>query len=815
MRKFALGSLTIVPIGIVAALFYFAFIQGNPGIKLDKTQAGLLISGIYHNENAVQKGDLIVGIHGLTHYEMMGYALGLFEKKADTGMVIVRGEETLHLPFKTRPFTIMELFELMWPMVILISILLILGSTALYRAPPGPMPTLFYLMLISLSLSVCATIPSAIGMLIPAVFSTSFLLHPIFNWFSFGLWAHFCLKFPEHRDLIRQRWWIPAVIYLVPAVTTIAGSFYAAGLTPEFFGWVQRLRNLYMPLIIIGVFLKHCFDYTQCEDIHEKNQIKLPLIAYWLTFAPYTFFYLIPNLILDAPLISFRIVVFAFFILPLAYLAAILRYQLFNVDRILSRTMAYFTIFIALSIIYSLFLTILKRWFLGEQILSKELFLLFLIFVNILFHPLVLKLDNMIRRLFFRDQTISVKVMHDFSNQISGALHLPDLVRIVVKDLPRAIHLRATAIMTFEKQKSRLFPESLRFGKRPWIDSSLVRQFSNGQARYFSTLQSPEDPQLKNELHEIQKTGFSLVLPLMGSAAVSALLFLGPKKSGSLFNEKDIHLLVSFANQAGTALENAIQHESLAKSKQQLEEMFDKKVHAQKMAAIGEMTSMLAHELKNPLGIIHSCAQYLESQEHPRHITQEMLHYILSEAEHLNLSINSILKMARQKPPEFEEIDIEQQLHQLIDQWQRSQAHKPFVEIDRDIEKIPRVFCDFKQISQVVLNLIQNSEDLMDTEGKISISATHTEADIVVRIADNGPGIPEKNLDRVFKNFFTTKSEGLGLGLAASRQIIEAHNGSISLDNRPEGGAVAVFRLPIKPLATIRSPKLEPGFQPA
>lgn len=813
MKKTAITCLAAVPVIIVGIFIHAAFIHGNPGFKLDKTQAGLLISGIFLDVNDVREGDTILAVYGLSHHEIMGYGLGLFKKGDDQDMTVLRDGKTIRMPLKTSDYSILSLCGRIWPVLILIAVFIILGTIALHRAPPGPAPTLFFLMLCSLSVSLSATIPSAMGLLTPTVFSAAFLLQAVSNWFSFGLWAHFSLRFPEHRDMIRNRWWIPAAIYLLPAATTIIGSLAAAGTTPEFFGWVQRLRNLYLPLIIFGVFIKHAIDFIKTKDTQGRNRIKLPLIAYWLTFAPYMFFYLIPNLIWDAPLISFRVVVFAFFFLPLAYLLAILKYRLFNVDQIISRTMAYFTVIIGLSVIYSLFLAVLKKWFFGEQVLSKELFLLFLIFVNILFHPLILRLDRLIRKFFFREQSISAKLMHRFSNRISATLNLKDLVHLVVNELPPAIHLQSAAIMTLEESRSRLFPDHLRFGTTPWLDSRIVHRFNTGNADFFSSRQDTDDPILSDELKEIRQNKFSLVLPLKGSHGLSALLFLGDKQSGRPFNEEDIHLLASFANQAGTALENAIHHETLAKSKKQLEEMFDQKVRSEKMAAIGEMTSLLAHELKNPLGIIHSSAQYLAEKEQPKEITKEMLHYILSEVDHLNLSINSILKLARQKTPEFIKIDFKQQTERLVEQWLRSKTHKPFVEIFLDVAPLPEVYADFSQISQVLLNLIRNSEEMMPHQGSIRIHVTHRENTIHIQVHDNGPGIPEDHLDKVFNNFFTTKETGLGLGLAASRQIIQAHNGTIGIDNHPDGGAIATVCIPAAPLATVREPKLQQAFQ--
>jgi signal transduction histidine kinase len=503
----------------------------------------------------------------------------------------------------------------------------------------------------------------------------------------------------------------------------------------------------------------------------------------------------------------------------MAYLAGILRYKLFNVDQIISRTLAYFAIIIALSIIYSLFFMGLKNWVFNDQVLSMELFLLFLILLNIAFHPMLLRIDHLIKKMFFKDPSISPKSMHQFSNKISATLHLPDLIGTLLNPFPRAMNIRSTAIMTLEKKRSRLFPEHLRFGNAPWPKSQLVKFFKADCVEYFSTYQPINDTELDAELKEIQRNGFSLVLPLRGSHCLSALLFIGPKNNGNFFNEQEIHLLASFANQAAIALENAVHHESLIESKTQLEKMFDQKVQSEKMAAIGEMTSILAHELKNPLGIIHSSAQYLSEGKQSKTVTREMLDYIKTEVEHLNLSINSILKLAKQKTPEFEKVNLVPRIHLLIDQWKRSGDHRADVEIQMDISQpLPSIYADFRQLSQVLLNLIRNSEEMMDTGGQIVLEIKQDTDFIQFQVIDNGPGIVEKNLDKVFENFFTTKQQGLGLGLAVCKQIVHAHNGSISLKNRSQsssGGTIACIRLPIKPLAIVDKHPLQKAILPA
>ncbi|MCK5096644.1 MAG: hypothetical protein KAR45_00995, partial [Desulfobacteraceae bacterium] len=750
MRKFFLSLFFTIPVLSSILFIIAAFFFGNTGFKIDKTQKGLLISKITEPVNLVELNDMIISIHGLSHSEFLGYAfIKPFAAKSGS-MTILRDSTKKDLLIETIPFTIFSMSARIWPQLILIIVFLTLGLIALSRAPPSPQVILFFLMLCSLSTSLSMTIPSSLALLSPGVYSSAFLIHAVFNWISFGLWLHFALRFPETRDMVLQRWWIPLCIYLLPAITTIGGSLYMSGVTPEFWSWVQRLRNLYLPFIIIAVFVKHAVDYKKVTTQQEKNQVKSPLIAYWLTFTPYLFFYLLPNILIDHPLISFKIAMFGFFILPMAYLLSILRYRLFNVDQVISRTMAYFISIIALSIIYSLFFISLKQWFVDSRIFSIEVFLIFLILMNIVFHPMILKIDSLIRKIFFKDESVSVKTMHEFSNKISATLHFSELIRIIIDELPQAINLNSIAIMTLEKKRPALFPEHLQFGTTLWSESRLVKLFKNKSLVYLSPYQAIEDAELKTELMEIQKAGFSLILPLNGAKSLSALLFVGHKKGGESFSEQDIHLLASFANQAAIALENAIYHDSMMESKEQLEKMFDQKVQSEKMAAIGEMTSILAHELKNPLGIIHSSAQYLIDGKQSKTVTQEMLHYIKNEVENLNLSINSILKFARQRVPEFEKVDLSSQVDYLINQWQHSDDHRRDVEININVAgSLPYIYADFKQISQVLLNLVRNSEEMMDNGGLIMIELKQDYDFIQIQVIDNGPGIPDKNLDKV------------------------------------------------------------------
>jgi len=231
----------------------------------------------------------------------------------------------------------------------------------------------------------------------------------------------------------------------------------------------------------------------------------------------------------------------------------------------------------------------------------------------------------------------------------------------------------------------------------------------------------------------------------------------------------------------------------------------EKLVQAEKMAALGELTTVLAHELKNPLGIIRGSAQFLASSPRSVEMQQELLHYIMDEVDTLNLVINNFLGLARQKPPLLRQVDLRRELTAFIYQWQQSSDHNRTVDIILSTpEHLPVMYADSKQLRQVLLNCIVNSEEVMPDGGIIKISAREMDGEqIEIVVTDTGPGITEENIKLVFKKFFTTKKKGMGLGLPVCRQIIRSHNGNIQLMNRSGGGLQVVIRLPQRPLVTV------------
>ncbi len=799
-RRYLL-PLLIIPLLMTAIFTWAAFNYDTPGFRVDKTQHGLHVATVFNLPNQVLAGDLIQAINNEPYGEILGHLFlrPLFQKQPITSITIQRGKRTFTVTPRFMPISLPRYLSIAWPHLLLITLFLFLGVPALLYAPAREPAGLFFFMTCWFATTIATTLPSHCGLLQPAVISLSFLGITLANWLAFAGFAHFTCRFPAERDLCRQRPWLVILLYGAPPLSALIPTLYSAGITIDFFSDLQRFRNLALPLIILGSFSKHCIDLRHIKSPFAKNQVKLTLAAYWLTFAPYFFFYLLPNLLYDRPLISFRIVLLCAVILPAAYLVALLRYRLLGVDRLISRTLAYFITITGLTLCYTLLLALMKRWCFGRQTISEELFLFFLLVIALILNPLINRIQNLIDRAFFRYRPGNDRLLLRFSRKLAATLKFDDLITLIIDELPDRLQITECGLLLLDHHVCRFYPDALKPAGFSLRESRLVKEFTGGRP-YIFCRENSEDAQLRHELETLRRKGIALALPLRAEdTEPTGVLLLGPRKDGGQFREDDIRLLATLANQITVALKNSLHYSEMIAGKQQLETLFSKVVQAEKMAALGEMSATLAHEIKNPLGIIRSSAQYLAEAGRSEEITREMLDYIIDEVDGLNVILANILGLAKFKSPNLSAIDLQKEIPLLCDQWQHSDDHNQNIHLHCRVEEnLPLLFGDRQQLRQVLLNLLRNSEDALQDTGNIGIEVCRDNEHILMRVTDDGPGISDEHKDNLFGKFFTTKEDGLGLGLTVCKQIIEAHQGCITLNNRESGGAEACIRLPLK-----------------
>ena len=216
------------------------------------------------------------------------------------------------------------------------------------------------------------------------------------------------------------------------------------------------------------------------------------------------------------------------------------------------------------------------------------------------------------------------------------------------------------------------------------------------------------------------------------------------------------------------------------------------------LAALGQLAAGLAHELRNPLTAVRTLVEAARSRGADAQLDGRDLEVVEEEISRLDSTLQSFLDYARPPVLERRPIDVRDVIQRTV-QLVNARAELQSVRLEMTLPSDPLVVsADAEQLRQVLLNLLLNALDSLGGGGRITVSAEldTSAGQIVLTIADSGPGIPPAIRDKLFDPFVSSKPSGTGLGLTICRRIVENHGGTITADNAPSGGAVFTVRLP-------------------
>ena len=280
-------------------------------------------------------------------------------------------------------------------------------------------------------------------------------------------------------------------------------------------------------------------------------------------------------------------------------------------------------------------------------------------------------------------------------------------------------------------------------------------------------------------------TGHELIIQRPNALAIPLRLSLAPLRD-------DKSLIIG----AVLVFDDLTEQRSMEEERQRLD----------RLALLGEMTAVIAHELRNPLASISSGVQFLIQQAQPHEPSYEALALILRESTRLNQLLEDILEVSRTPRIQLTAHAVTDILDEVLSRWSQTAAlHR--VRIVKDYApNTPAVQCDPLRIEQAFSNLIMNAIQAMTEGGVLSVrtrvetlagSRNGSANALVIEIADTGTGIPAAVVPKLFTPFFTTKGKGTGLGLTITQRIINEHGGEVTVASAEGQGTTFVVRLPL------------------
>ncbi len=306
-------------------------------------------------------------------------------------------------------------------------------------------------------------------------------------------------------------------------------------------------------------------------------------------------------------------------------------------------------------------------------------------------------------------------------------------------------------------------------------------------------------PPARVAVRSARMRGFVCV-PIRSRGRILGTLSLG-RRTAEPFDEREVALVQATAHHIGIAVDNARLYSETRRQLDELKLTQSQLIHAEKLSAVGELASGVAHEINNPLTTILGQSHLLANAADLPAEARERIRIISEETVRAARIVHNLLTYARHSAPERRPCSLVEQVKRVLD-LKTYQLEQDNIRVVTDLGACPPVYADANQLQQVLLNLVQNAHQAMvGHPGKrvLTLRVRANKQWAAIEVLDTGPGIAPSVLPKIFDPFFTTKpaGHGSGLGLSVSYGIVNEHRGRLRAQNRPGGGAAFVVELPV------------------
>jgi two-component system NtrC family sensor kinase len=238
--------------------------------------------------------------------------------------------------------------------------------------------------------------------------------------------------------------------------------------------------------------------------------------------------------------------------------------------------------------------------------------------------------------------------------------------------------------------------------------------------------------------------------------------------------------------------------QTLDQNHAEIEELHRREMlRAEHLASLGELAAGLAHEIRNPLAGIAGVVDVMGKELPANSPSRAVMGDVQNEVLHIQNILNDLLSYSRPRPPNFHPADINTTVEQAIQLARQQVLTKPIRVFYEPVPALPEVLHDPALIQQVILNLLLNGIQAITGEGTVAVSSSLEDDFVLIQVSDTGRGIAPDALAKIFKPFFTTRSEGTGLGLSLANGIVRSHGGRIDVSSAMQKGTRFKVWLPV------------------
>jgi signal transduction histidine kinase len=824
--------LAVVALAVQAYCFYeevkirtipkFTGFRLSPDLVMTlKTDAALKVG--------IQEGDRVVALGGEPVSKILDYrrVIDRFGAGETVVLTILRDGETVTLPpapVEARPLQVSALLRHIAGLAFLF-----MAALVALVGPEKRSARLFVVASILLGLYVALIRSPRPGLVYVQTVALAFAPPTI---------IHFFLSFPEERALVRSRWiWLlygPSLVLVVlalwayhDAVLAGTGRFDAPlyGLLADQIGFAYLLFSGLLGLILSA----HVYATTSLGIQRRQLQwIMLGLLCA-LVFAAVD---LVLTLSAGQTQQIFPWLLLGFLPIPITFGLAILRYRLWDLDLVLSRSVVYGLLTASLATIYLLLVSGLSTALgiaAGSGQYTMVLFLSALA-IGLLVNPLRGRLQAIIDRIFFRRQLDHQATLATWSEELGSSLRFADLARLLLQEVPERLQVEQAWLFVLDEGESRLgLLSPLETGPGPMGDLTIAAHsaFAVHLARPGAVLllhneaavPEPLDGEAEAALAKWREIGVALVLPLIsgGQAAegprLVGIYLLGQKRSGDIYQRQEMDFLRTLSNQAAIAISNARLYEQVTGLSQELELKVEERTKE-----LRDFVSVVYHELSTPITSIRGYNDLLLDTEvglmsgrQVRYLSAirrsvSRLMRLVADLSDVSMIENGRLTIHP------EPLDLHKAVAETLGLLQGVIEEKGLQLTVSIAPDSATILGDRHRVVQILTNLVGNACRYTPAGGQIAITADRVQGSpraggpgsdqVELRVSDTGIGISRTELEHIFERFYrgqdpiVQEQPGTGLGLSITRSLVELHGSQLWVNSTVGKGSTFGFALP-------------------